>query len=72
MITCLLGRVIKLWSHDHIYNIIQVTRQNFAVDVMDRNCDVITFTSNTFIFRRPTVANFADIIKIVNMFVKTT
>ena len=38
---------------------------------MDRNYDVITFISNTFILRRPEVAILADIIKIVTMFIKT-
>ena len=36
---------------------------------MDKNYDVI---SNTFLLRRPRVASFADIIKIMNMFIKTT
>ena len=31
---------------------------------MDRNHDVIPLYKNAFILRRPTVANFADIIKI--------
>ena len=44
---------------------------NFG-DVMNRNYDVITFISNTFISRRPTVAIFTDIIKVVTMFIKTT
>ena len=35
---------------------------------MDRNYDIL----NTFILRRATVANFADIIKIAIMFTKTT
>ena len=39
---------------------------------MDRNSDAITFSSNTFIFGRTKVANFADIIKIAVMFNKTT
>ena len=38
---------------------------------MDRNYDVITFVSKTFILRRPRVADFADIIKITTMFIKT-
>ena len=37
---------------------------------MDRNYDVITFFQNTLILRRPGVAIFADIIKIVIMFIK--
>ena len=36
---------------------------------MDRNYDVITFS---FILRRSRVANFAEIIKIGIMFIKTT
>ena len=38
---------------------------------MDRNYDVITLFKNTVILRRPGVAIFADIIKIVTMFIKT-
>ena len=38
---------------------------------MNRNYDVITFFQNTFTLKRPGVAIFADIIKIVTMFVKT-
>ena len=38
---------------------------------MDRNYDVIKFFQNTFILRRPGIAIFADIIKIVIMFSKT-
>ena len=37
---------------------------------MDRNYHIINFISNIFIFRRPEVAIFADIIKIVTMFIK--
>ena len=33
---------------------------------------VITFTSNSFILRRPRVANFVDIIKIAIMFIIAT
>ena len=36
---------------------------------MDRNYDVITFFSKTFNLRRPGVAIFADIIKIVIMLI---
>ena len=36
---------------------------------MDRSYGVITFISNNFILRRPRVAIFADIIKIVTMFI---
>ena len=39
---------------------------------MDRNRDDITFFSKTFILRNPGAAIFADIIKTVTMFIKTT
>ena len=39
---------------------------------MDKNHDVITFILNYLSFRRPRVANFACIIKIATMFIKTT
>ena len=38
---------------------------------MDIKYDVITFFQNTFILRRPRIAIFDDIIKIVTMFIKT-
>ena len=38
---------------------------------MDRNYDVITFFQKVFVFRRPGRAIFADIIKIVTIFIKT-
>ena len=38
---------------------------------MDRNYGIITFISN-FILRIPRLANFADIVKIGIMFIKTT
>ena len=38
---------------------------------MDRNYDVITFFQQIFILKRPGVAVFADVIKIVTMFIKT-
>ena len=37
---------------------------------MDRNYDVITLFKNTVILRRPGVAIFADIIKIITRFIK--
>ena len=37
---------------------------------MDRNYDIITFFQNTLILRRSGLAIFADIIKIVTMFIK--
>ena len=39
---------------------------------MGKNYDVITFFQNIFVLRRPGLAIFADIIKIVTMFIKTT
>ena len=38
---------------------------------MDRSYDVITIISKTLILRRPVVLIFADITKIVAMFIKT-
>ena len=38
---------------------------------MDRNYDIVNFISN-FILRMPRLANFADIVKIAIMFIKTT
>ena len=38
---------------------------------MDRNYDIITFFQYIFILRRPEVAIFADIIKILTTFIKT-
>ena len=38
---------------------------------MDRNYDVITFFSKKLFSRRPGIAIFADIIKIVIIFIKT-
>ena len=38
---------------------------------MGRNYDVVTFISKYLFLRRPRVAIFVDIIKIVTMFVKT-
>ena len=38
---------------------------------MDKNHDVITIISKHLILRRPGVVIFADIIKIVTMFIKT-
>ena len=45
--------------------------RDFFGDVMDRIYDVTTFISKKFILRRPGVAIFAGIIKIVTMFIKT-
>ena len=38
---------------------------------MDRNYDIIIFFQKTFILRKARIANFADIIKIGTMFIKT-
>ena len=38
---------------------------------MEGNYEVITLFQNTFILRRPKVTIFADIIKIVTMYIKT-
>ena len=38
---------------------------------MDRSYDAITFISKYLYFKKTVVANFADIIKIVAMFIKT-
>ena len=38
---------------------------------MDRNDDVLNFFQKTFILKRPGVAIFADIIKILTMFIIT-
>ena len=64
------ARVTKLWSHDHIYNIIWVTWSNFVGGVMDSNYDVITFILEYFILKRLRLTNFADIIKIATLFIK--
>ena len=59
--------VTKLWSHDNIYNIIQVP----VGDVMDRDMTSSSLFQNTFNLRRPRVANFTDIIKMITIFIKT-
>ena len=45
---------------------------NFADEILDKDYDAITFISKYYILRRPRIANFADIIKIATMFIKTT
>ena len=37
--------------HNYIYNIIWVTSKNFVVEVMDKNYDVINFTSKYLYFK---------------------
>ena len=61
------GRVTRLWKHHCIYNIIWFKQCNFIGDVMDKD-----LFQNTFILRRSKVTNFADIIKITNIFIKST
>ena len=41
------------------------------VEAKDRNYDVINFISKYLYLRRPRAATFANIIKIVTMFIKT-
>ena len=38
---------------------------------MDRNYDIMIYIQSSFILRRPRVAIFAGLIKIVTMFIKT-
>ena len=52
------ARVTKLWSHDHIYNIIWVTGSNYVDDVIGRNYDVITFNSKQLYFENTSSSNF--------------
>ena len=59
------AKVTKLWSHDHIYNAVWVTWQNFVVNVFDKSYGAIIF-----LLSRPRVAIFAYTVKIVTMFVK--
>ena len=40
----------------------------YLCNVIVKNYDVISLFLNIFILRKPKVANFAEIIKIVNMF----
>ena len=61
----------KLWPHEHIYNIICVTRWNFIGDVMDIIMRSYILFQNIVSLRRSGMAVFADIIKIVTMFIKT-
>ena len=39
---------------------------------MERNYGFITLFQNTFILRRPIVANFSDVIKLATMVIKRT
>ena len=65
------ARITNLWSRDHIYSINLVTWQNLLVT--SKNYDVITFNLKCFTFslRRSRVTIFADIVKIVTIFIKT-
>ena len=65
------ARVIKLWSHDHTYNIIWITWHSFDGDVIDRNYDVISFFSKHLYFAKTWGSHFADIIKIGTILNKT-
>ena len=69
MITFLIEMLQTLVTLPHLwYNLNQGIK--FFGDVIDRNYDVITFFQNTLILRRPGVAIFAGIIKIVSMLIK--
>ena len=64
--------VTKLWSHDHIYIIIWTMWHNYVNNFMwTKIMTSLLLFQNTFVLRRPRVGIFADIIKIVTMFVKT-
>ena len=57
MITFLIEMLVtKLWSHDHIYKLSHMSFQNFLGDVI----------------KRPGVAIFSDLVKIVTMFIKNS
>ena len=51
-------RVTKLWSYDHIYNIIWIMWQNFVGDFIDRIYDVITFISKYIYFKKDWGSHF--------------
>ena len=46
------NRVTKLWSHDHIYNMICVTWCYSLGSVMDRNYDITTLISKCLYFKK--------------------
>ena len=74
VITSLIARVTKLWSHEHIYNIIWITWQNFVDDFIGKNYDTITSLSKYHYFKKAWVSYFswyADIIKIKKKSLKT-
>ena len=56
---CFCKQFLSQWLNDHFYN------------VMNINYDVITFNSKYLCLRRPGVATFFHIIKIVTLFFKT-
>ena len=62
---------MKLWSHDNIYNIIWVTWLNFIGDILDRNYDVKNFILKYLYFKKTWSNHFADIMKIVIIFIRT-
>ena len=61
--------MLKLPNFDHIYNIIESRDKILLLTSLAEIMDVITFISKFLYFK---VANFADIIKIAAMFIKTT
>ena len=66
-------RVTKLWSHDHIYNMISFTSENCVGHVVDNNYNAITFISKLpLILDLPGVVKFAGIIKITTIIIKKT
>ena len=66
------ARVAKLWSHDHICNIIMSHVTKFYI--VSSWIEIVSWQSlfqNTDILRRPGVANFTDL-KIAITLIKTT
>lgn len=57
--------VTKLWSHCYIYTIrFEPGGKIFLVTTQTETTTLHLFYENSFILRRPTAANFADILKI--------
>ena len=50
----------KPWSHDHLFNIIWVTWQNFVGDFIDRNYNVIIFISKHLYFKEAWSSQFCS------------
>ena len=63
--------VTKLWSHDHIHNIIWAIWQIFVGDVIDRIYYIITVILKYLYFKKGWLAIFADMIKILTRFIIT-